>query len=337
MTAQETSRILNDLKDFLIPFVKKITDTKQEMDQKKFLGNFPIERQKAFNEFVAKQIGYDTEAGRLDISTHPFSTSFHPYDARITTRYKEDDVLYSLGSTIHETGHALYEQGFSAEHFGTPLAESISLGIHESQSRLWENQIGKSKSFWKHFYPKLQEEFPIPFKDILPDDFYRIYNEVKPSLIRTESDEVTYNLHIILRYEIEKEMIEGAIDLKELPSVWESKMKDYFGLTVPNDSVGVLQDVHWSNGGIGYFPTYSFGNLYAAQLFASMKKQIPGLDESIANGQFTEIREWLRENVHVHGKTYTAAGLIKKISGEELTSFYFIDYLEKKYSEIYGL
>lgn len=330
MTASEAAKILNDLKDFLVPFIKQLKQDKSS-NTKKLTGKFPIAEQEAFNAILVKQIGFDLEAGRLDTTVHPFASGLHPYDVRITTRYKEDDVLYSIGSTIHEAGHGLYEQGLPSEHFGTPLAESISLGIHESQSRLWENIIGKSLPFWKHFYPKLQKSFPKPFAKLPLADFYQTLNQVRPSLIRTEADEVTYNLHIIIRFEIEKEMIEGSIDLKDLPKIWRAKVKQYLGIDVPNDSLGVLQDVHWSSGGIGYFPTYSFGNLYATQFYSAMKKALPDIEKQIAKGQFGAIREWLRKNIHAHGKTYTAAALVKKVTGEDLNSRYFADYLKKKY------
>jgi carboxypeptidase Taq len=335
MTAAESFMILSDLKDFLLPFIKKIRASKVRIDPKKILGNFPIEEQRKFNDSIVKKLGFDFEAGRIDKATHPFADGLHPYDVRMTTRYSEKNLFYSLGSTIHETGHGLYEQGLPVEHFGTPLADTVSLGIHESQSRMWENLIGKGESFWKHFYPILQKQFPKPYKELLFDDFYRIINKVTPSLIRTESDEVTYNLHIIIRFEIEKEMIEGAIELKDLPKIWKSKVKEYLGIDVPNDTLGVLQDVHWSCGLIGYFPTYSFGNLYSAQFFNTMKKDIPDMEKQIAKGNFKDIREWLRKHIHSTGRTYKAGELVKKVTGEALTSKYFIEYLEKKYKKIY--
>lgn len=335
MTTVEAAKILNDLKDFLVPFLKSIRQTKTASNGKKVKGWFPIAEQEEFNKFIIGKLGFDLEAGRLDKTVHPFASGLHPYDVRITTRYTEDDALYAIGSTIHEAGHGLYEQGLAAEHFGTPLAESVSLGIHESQSRLWENNIGKSLPFWKYFYPKLQKKWPKPFAKVSLSEFYKIYNKVEPSLIRTESDEVTYNLHIILRFEIEKEMIEGSIDLADLPKIWQAKMKEYLGIDVPTDSLGVLQDVHWSGGGIGYFPTYSFGNLYAAQFFVTMKKAIPDLDKQIAKGEFGPARAWLNKHIHAHGKTYTASALVKKVTGEDLNSCYFTDYLKEKYGRIY--
>jgi carboxypeptidase Taq len=277
------------------------------------------------------------DAGRIDISTHPFCSGFNPNDVRMTTRYRPDDILYSIGSTIHETGHGLYEQGLLAEHFGTPLSESVSLGIHESQSRMWENIIGKSEAFWKHFYPKLQKDFPKPFKKLPLKEFLKTVNKVNPSLIRTEADEVTYNLHVILRFEIEKDMIEGKIKLEDLPEIWNSKVKKYLGIEVPNDTLGVLQDVHWSTGGIGYFPTYSLGNLYSAQFYAAMKKNIPDIEKQISGGRFDQILGWLRKNIHNHGKIYKASELVKKVTGEKLSSKYFNEYIQKKYTDIYSL
>ena len=334
MTTKEASKILEDLKDFLIPFLKTLTSSKTKSKSDRLEGKFPLDAQAAFNKHIAATIGFDFEAGRLDTSTHPATFGSHPHDIRLTTRYKENNIYYSIGSTIHETGHGLYEQGLPVEHFGTPLAESISLGIHESQSRLWENIIGKSLPFWKHFYPKLQKEFPTPFKKLSLQDFHSIINEVKPSLIRTEADEVSYNLHIIIRFEIEKEMMENKIKLADLPKIWNQKYKKYLGIDVPKDSLGVLQDVHWSCGLIGYFATYSFGNLYSAQFYHQMAKDIPAIDKKIATGKFQEINKWLRKNIHSHGKTYKADDLIKKVTGDSLNSKYFTQYLTKKYKSV---
>ncbi len=336
MTAEEASKVLNDLKDFLVPFLAQIVSQKKKINTSRMKGTFPLDKQLAFNKCIIEKMGFNFDAGRIDISTHPFATGLHPEDVRITSRYKTDDLFYSVGSTIHEAGHGLYEQGLPAEHFGTPLAEAISLGIHESQSRMWENIIGKSMPFWKHLYPKLQKEFPKPFKTLPVDDFYEIINKVTPSLIRTEADEVTYNLHVILRFEIEKEMIEGSIELADLSKIWNAKIKHYFNIDVPTDSEGVLQDVHWSCGLIGYFPTYAFGNLYSAQFYNAMQKAIPDIEKKIAKGEFSPLREWLRTHIHAHGKAYTASALIKRATGEELNSDHFIKYLKDKYKNIYN-
>jgi carboxypeptidase Taq len=337
MTTQEIYTILEDLKNFLIPFIKQIKNSKVKINPKILKGNFPISKQKKFDKLIAKKIGFNFESGRLDVSTHPFTTSFHPSDVRITTRFDKNDLFYSVSSTMHEVGHALYEQGILPENFGTPLGESISLGIHESQSRVWENIIGKNKLFWKYFYPILQKEFSQPFLKVKLEDFYNAINYVKPSLIRTEADEVTYNLHIIMRFEIEKDLIEGKIKVEDLPKIWNSKMKEYFGINVPNDRLGILQDVHWSCGSIGYFPTYSLGNLYSSQFYNAAKKDILNLEKEISSGNFKNLREWFRKNIHIHGKFYSASELVKKVTGEKLNNKYFINYIKNKYSEIYKL
>jgi carboxypeptidase Taq len=338
LTASRITPIFNELRDFLTVLIKQIRASKhQPVSPGRLKGKFPLDAQREFNLFVAGKMGFDLEAGRMDASTHPFTTHFHAEDVRITTRYREHDLLYSLGSTIHEVGHALYEQGIPPEHFGTPLGESLSLGIHESQSRVWENNIGKSRAFWKFFYPKLRKEFPRPFGRISFEDFYRTLNRVQPSLIRTEADEVTYNLHIILRFEIENALIEGSLAVKDLPEVWNEKMKKYLGVRVPNDRVGVLQDVHWSGGMIGYFPTYTLGNLYAAQFYRAARREMPRLDTQFASGNFVPMREWLRKKIHAHGKFYAIDRLVRNVTGESLQTKYFIDYLKKKYSEIYRL
>ncbi len=336
-TTEEIATALGDLKNFLVPFLVKIKNSKAKVSQSIIAGDYDIEKQKAFCALAAKQIGYDFDAGRLDVSAHPFSTSFHPLDSRITTRYSRSEFMESVSGVIHEVGHALYEQGLPAEHFGTPLAEAVSLGIHESQSRLWENMVGKSRAFWTYFYPLLQKEFPAPLQNVSLDSFYRAINAVQPSFIRVEADEVTYNLHIILRFEIERALIEGHIAVEDLPRIWNLKMKELLTVDVPDDSLGVLQDVHWSGGSIGYFPTYSLGNLYSAQFFAAARRDISALDDEMARGHFANLLKWLREKIHVHGKRYSAQDLAKKATGEKLNSKYFTDYISKKYSEIYEL
>jgi carboxypeptidase Taq len=336
-TSEDISMIFEELKNFLVPFLKKIAKAKGKVDPNILKGNFPVEQQKKFDEEVAKKLGFDFEAGRLDTSVHPFSSGFHPRDVRITTRYRKNDLFDSFFGVIHETGHALYEQGLNENHFGTPLGESISHGIHESQSRMWENTVARSNNFWKYFFPKLQKQFPEPFLKVKFEDFYRAINFVEPSLIRVEADEVTYSLHIILRFEIEKELIEGSIEVEDLPEIWNAKMKEYFGIKVSNDSMGVLQDTHWSGGGIGYFPSYTLGNLYAAQFYNTAKKDLINLEKEIASGEFGHLREWLRKKIHIHGKMYSADGLVREVTGELLTSQYFIDYLKKKYGKIYKI
>lgn len=349
-TTAEISKILNDLKDFLIPFLKKIKDEKEAQEKTKNregkqiiqTEDIPIAKQFEFNTQIAKTLGFDLEAGKIAESTHPFSTGIHPNDVRFTTRYKTDNFFYAIGSTMHEAGHALYEQGLPAEHFGTPLAEAISLGIHESQSRMWENTIGKSKEFSGWLAKQIQKEFGDSFGEnsasvLNAQNLYSHINKVNPSFIRTDADEVTYNLHIVIRFEIEKELIEGSIEVKDVPQIWKSKMKDYLGVDVTTNTLGCLQDVHWSCGLFGYFPTYSLGNLYAAQFWNSLIKENPQAYKQIAKGEFKEILAWLRKNIHAHGRTYSASQLVKKVTGEELNSRYFAEYLEKKYKDIYGI
>ncbi len=337
MKTKEAEVILEELKTFLVPFLRKTQKASKKRKSLRVQGHFPIEKQVAFNTMMAKEIGFDFEMGRLDTSVHPFTTTIHAEDVRITTRYKENDALYALSSTIHETGHALYEQGLLAEHFGTPLGDYISLGIHESQSRMWERIIGTSKPFWKYFYPKLQKAFPQPYKKVSFDDFYHHINTVTPSFIRTEADEVTYNLHIILRFELEKELISGKLSVRDLPNAWNKKMKEYFGITVKEDNLGFLQDVHWSIGAFGYFPTYTFGNLYSAQFYNAMKRDIPTLEKDFEKGNFKKALAWLRAKIHNHGKLYKAKDLAHQVTGEALTSVHFTNYLKEKYTNLYNL
>lgn len=337
ITTEEISVVFDDLKKFLIPFLKKIKKSKIKINPNILKGSYPTEKQINFNKFIAKKIGFDFEAGRLDISAHPFTTNFNTQDVRITTRFKDYDILDSFSSTIHEAGHAMYEQGILTENFGTPLGESVSTGIHESQSKIWENIVGKGRPFWKFFYPIIQKNFPKPFSKIKFNGFYRTLNCVKPSFIRIESDEITYNLHIIMRFEIEKELIDGSIKVEDLPKIWNNKVKEYFGIKVPNNAQGVLQDIHWSEGYFGYFPTYALGNLYSAQFYNAARRDIKNLEENFSKGQFSQFREWLKANIHIHGKMYSAKELLERITGEKLNSRYFIDYIKNKYSEIYNI
>ncbi|MDR4946864.1 carboxypeptidase M32 [Neobacillus cucumis] len=302
-----------------------------------FEQSFPIEQQKAFNRFILPQIGFDMLAGRLDETVHPFAQTINIGDVRLTTRYLENNVRSALFGTIHEAGHGIYEQHVNANYEETILQSGASFGIHESQSRFLENMIGRSKEFWHFFYPKLQEYFPDQLTGLSVEEFYRAVNTVQSSLIRVEADELTYNLHIMLRYEIEKGLIGGEIEARDLPAIWNQKMKDYLGITPSTDTEGVLQDVHWSFGGIGYFPSYSLGNLYAAQILRTIQKEIPDFYKQIETGRFDGIQNWLKENIHQFGKLYTPNELIVKVTGEELNAEYLIDYLEKKYTDVYEL
>ncbi len=336
-TTRELKQIFLELKDFLVPLLQKIQSSKIKPNPSLLAGRFPQPKQERLNRELAQALGFDFGAGRIDASNHPFATGLHPEDVRITSRYKPDNLFYSLLATLHEVGHALYEQGIAAENFGTPLGESISLAIHESQSRLWENQVGRSREFWQFFFPRLQKIFPRPFQDIKFDDFYLALNHVAPTLIRTEADEVTYNLHIIIRFEIELALIEDTLQPKDLPTVWNQKVQDYLGISVPDDTQGVLQDIHWSSGLFGYFPTYTLGNLYAAQFFATAKATLPDLETSLTKGDFQPLGEWLRQMIHIHGKYYTASHLVKEVTGQPLSSSAFCDYLQTKYETLYHL
>jgi len=297
--------------------------------------SFDTTKQVDFGRLVLKQMGYDFQRGRLDLSAHPFTTSFHPTDVRVTTRVFDTDLPSCLFSCIHEGGHGLYEQGLPAQHYGTPLSEAISLGIHESQSRLWENHVGRSRPFWQFYYPKLQEIFPTQLSTVSEEDFYLAINHVAPSLIRVEADELTYNLHIMVRFEIELDVIEGRVQVEELPEIWNAKIQEYLGITPPNDAEGVLQDVHWSFGAFGYFPTYTLGNLYAAMLFHQAKTDIPTLGKNIGEGNFLPLKSWLNDRVHRWGRQYSAHDLIQRVTGQALTPEPFIQYLEEKFGNLY--
>jgi carboxypeptidase Taq len=286
---------------------------------------------------LLRAMGFDFSAGRQDISEHPFTTSFNSQDVRLTTRINTEDFADMVWSCIHEGGHGLYEQGLPAADYGLPAGEAASLAIHESQSRLWENNVGRSRAYWQHFYPRLQELFPAPFASVAPEAFYRAINKVQPSLIRTEADEITYHFHIMIRYELEKKLIAGELAVGDLKEAWNAMYHRYLGVEVPDDRRGVLQDVHWSHGSFGYFPTYSLGSFYAAQFFAAATKAISGLQAKIAAGQTAELLTWLRKNIHQFGRRYDARVLCERVTGEALDFRYFMDYVTAKYTPLYSL
>ena len=336
LTSGEAEKVFVELKRFLVPFVAKIVNSSTEVNDSFLKGPWAIRKQRKFTRMVLNRIGFDQEAGHMGISPHPFCESLHPSDIRITVRYKKDDFIEQcLMSAIHESGHGMYEQGLPVEYFGTPRGEAVSLGIHEFNSRLWENYIGRSRLFWEYFFPELKLYFSEVLTGVSLESFYRAINRVKPSLIRVDADEVTYNLHVIFRFEIEKDLIEGRLSVNDLPRAWNRKMADYFGIEVDKDANGVLQDVHWSEGMFGYFPTYALGNLYAAQFYNSALGDLP---EKLRPEEFFKfLLGWLRTNVHSKGKLYSAAELVKRVTGEELSVHYFQEYLEYKYSEIYDI
>ncbi|MFQ6615058.1 MAG: carboxypeptidase M32, partial [Fidelibacterota bacterium] len=309
MTSAEVTRLFDTVKARLIPLIQKITDSGVDTHQELLKRFYPEDIQWQFGLSVLKDMGYDLNRGRQDKSAHPFTIDMHPTDVRITTRIDEHDFLSGFSSTVHEGGHGLYEQGFDPAWFGTPFAQAISYGIHESQSRLWENLVGLSKPFWRHYYSKLQAIFPENLKSVDLESFYRAINTVKPSLIRVDADEATYNLHIMLRFEIEKMVINDHLSVKELPELWNAKMEEYLGIRPDSDANGVLQDVHWSFGGFGYFPTYALGNLYNVPILNLARKEIDNLDEKIASGNLLELREWLKTRIHRLGRRKTAPQL----------------------------
>ena len=314
---------------------QKITASLQ-VDDSFLRRHFPAQQQWDWGMQLIKQLHFSFENGRQDKSEHPFSTSFSAQDVRITTRIDEADFGNMTWSCIHEVGHALYEQGLPVEQYGLPLGEACSYSIHESQSRLWENNVGRSLAFWQHYYPQVQQYFPEQFRNISVEQFYKGINKVQPSLIRTEADEISYHFHVFVRYELEKRLIEGSISTADIPVFWNDHYKQYLGVDVPDDKQGALQDVHWGHGSFGYFPTYSLGSFYAAQFFAQAEKEIANLDAEIANGNTTPLLDWLREKVHRKGRYFTSEELCKEITGEGLNGDYFLAYAEKKYADIYS-
>lgn len=337
LTVEKLDPLFVKLRESSADLLRRIQESPYKPSVEIFEQPYPIEKQKEFNRYILPLIGFDMEAGRLDETVHPFAQPVNTRDVRITTRYLENNVRSAIFGTIHEAGHGIYEQNINPEFQDTVLQEGASFGIHESQSRFLENMVGRSEEFWKSFYPKLQDHFPEQLGKVALDDFYRATNAVQPSFIRVEADELTYNLHIMVRYEIEKALIAGEIEAKDLPGIWNAKMNDYLGITPSTDSEGVLQDIHWSFGGLGYFPSYSLGNLYAAQILNKIKKDLPDFYESIEQGDFSVIQDWLKENIHQYGMLYTPNELIVKATGEELNADYLVQYLEEKYSKIYKL
>jgi carboxypeptidase Taq len=293
--------------------------------------------QMAFCRFVAESLGFDFDRGRLDLSTHPFCGGSHCNDVRMTTRFQKATLSDGLGSTMHESGHGLYEQGLLFANVGTPMGSSVSLGIHESQSRLWENQVGRSRAFWEWCTPHLGRFFGNATASITAQAAFECFNRVQPSLIRVEADEATYNMHIMIRFELERVLLDGRLAPADLPGEWNRLYREYLNIEVPDDTHGCLQDVHWSLGALGYFPTYTLGNLYSAQIFEAAKAGLPGLDDDFANGRFERLREWLKTNIHEHGRRYTPSALCERITGRPLSADPLMHYLEGKYATVYSI
>jgi len=336
MSAADVTAMFEDLKRTIVPLVAAIRERQDQASDEVLRREFPEDKQREFTVRVAKEYGFDFERGRQDKSVHPFCQSLSPDDVRITTRFDEHFVQVALFGTLHETGHGLYEQGcLTTLH--PILASGTSLGVHESQSRLWENVVGRSHGFWEHYYPLFQAQFPGVLDDVSLDTFYGAVNTSKPSLIRVEADEVTYNLHILLRFEMENDLLEGKLKVADAPAVWNAKMHEYLGITPPTDTLGILQDVHWSGGMFGYFPTYTIGNLLSAQLYKAATAAHPEIPAEIAQGKFSTLLGWLRTNIHRHGRKFLPTELVKRATGEPLNSSAYLAYLTAKYNAIYGL
>jgi carboxypeptidase Taq len=308
-----------------------------KVDNQMMYQHYDHQKQWDFGIDLLKQMGYNFDAGRQDLSEHPFTINFSAQDVRVTTRVSEKNFTDMTWSCIHEGGHALYEQGLPEEQYGLPLGEAVSLGIHESQSRIWENNVARSRAYWELNYGRLQALFPDNLQKVSVEQFYRAVNKVAPSLIRVDADELTYHFHVIIRYEIEKGMLDGSIKPAEAKDAWNAKYKQYLDIEVPDDLSGVLQDVHWSHGGVGYFPTYTLGSLYAAQFFAKADVDLGDLNGKVRQGDFKPLLDWLRTNIHQYGRKYTADELCNRICGESLNASYFMDYARKKYGEVYAL
>jgi len=333
--SEEVKEMFSSLRADLVAIVKRIAEEGKDRSDPLEGMMFPVPDQERFCRDLAGRIGFDFTRGRLDVSAHPF-TSGTRRDVRMTTRFDERDLKGSVFSTVHEAGHALYEQGYLERNYLSPLAEAASLGVHESQSRFWENIVGRSRPFWSHMLPVLISYFP-SLSDVSLDAFHRAVNIVRPSLIRTESDEVTYNLHILIRFEMETAMIEGKVSADEVPGLWNEKYEKYLGIVPPTDADGCLQDIHWSMGLFGYFPTYTLGNLYSAQIADAMGRDIPSFDDLLGAGNYGPILGWLRENIHQKGRLYPPKVLIEKATGSAPDAGHFISYLKKKFSSIYGI
>lgn len=336
-TTEQIQPVFAALRDQLVTLIKKLVETGNAPDGKSLAQPFDIPTQRRFSKFIAEKIGFEFSRGRLDETDHPFCTTLGPNDQRILTRYQSDHFSSGLFGTLHEAGHGMYEQGLNRDWFFLPPGSAVSLGVHESQSRLWENIVGRSREFWSWCLPLAKEHFPTPFATTSVDTIYRDLNRVQPSLIRVDADEATYNLHILIRFELEQELINDSLDPADLPSAWGDRYQKYLGVKVPDDRDGVLQDVHWSAALFGYFPTYTLGNIYSAQLVNAAESQIPELRKQWTRGEFQPLLEWLRWNVHRFGRRLSPTELIKQSTGQAVSAAPLVDYLHSKLSEVYKL
>lgn len=337
MTVEILDRVFGELRERIVPLVQRIAQSNHKPETSFLYTHFSKEDQEAFSLNILQQLGYDFEAGRLDETVHPFATGINRGDVRITTRYDENDFRGAVFGSIHECGHAIYEQNISKELTGTLLDTGTSMGIHESQSLFFENFIGRNIHFWEKQYPVLKEYASEQFADVSLEDFYRGINESKPSFIRVDADELTYPLHIMVRYELEKELFSGTLEVKDLPDAWNKKYQEYLGITPRNDAEGILQDIHWADGSFGYFPSYALGYMYAAQIKHTMTEELPNFDAYLQKGDITPIRTWLNTHIHQYGSTKKPLEILQATTGEGLNAAYLISYLEEKYSQIYQL
>jgi carboxypeptidase Taq len=335
-TTVEVRELFARIKERLVPLIAAVGESGRPVDTGLLRGAFPVERQHEFERSVLARFGYDEESWRMDPAAHPFATNFSSRDIRLTTRHY-DDNLTGLFASMHECGHGLYEFGSDSELDRTPLAGGVSLGLHESQSRLWENLVGRSRAFWRRFYPDLQALFPDELRPEDGEEFYRAVNCVRPSLIRVDADEVTYGLHVILRFELEQELVDGRLALADLPDAWNERMLQYLGVEVPSDADGVLQDIHWSGGIFGYFPTYLLGSVMSVQIWEAAGQAIPDLEGQIEAGEFDALREWLRENLHRYGRMFTPKETLARVVGGPIDPEPYLTYLERKVEDVYGL
>jgi carboxypeptidase Taq len=337
MTTAEMAEVLGELRDGVRPLVASIADSGTSVDDSCLYGGFPLEAQDALARDLVAALPLQDNAWRLDTTVHPFATAISPADLRITTRFDPDYLGTAVWSVLHEAGHAMYENGVPRPLWRSPLASPSSLGFHESQSRLWENWVGRGRPYLEHVMPRLQELFPERLGAVDADTLYRAANKVEPSLIRVEADQVTYNLHVILRFELELEIFGGRIELRDLPEVWNDRMREYLDVEVPDDAHGVLQDVHWAGGTFGYFPTYALGNVIAGQLWERITAEIADIDDSIGRGELVPLREWLRENLHRHGNKFMPKELIERVVGGSIDVKPYLSQLRERAAEIYGI
>jgi carboxypeptidase Taq len=336
-TAAEITTLFAELRQMLVPLVAAIAATGKKPRLDVLTREFAVERQQVLGQSAAAAIGFDFTAGRLDTAVHPFCSGIGPGDCRLTTRYHARELNQGFFGILHEAGHGIYDQGLDPAHFGTPMGSAVSLGIHESQSRLWENQVGRSRPFWEHFLPRTQQTFPGILDDVTLDEFVFAVNKVEPSFIRVEADEATYNMHIILRFELEQALIRGDLAPADVPGAWNEKFAQMLGLTVPDDAHGCLQDIHWSMGGLGYFPTYTLGNLYAAQFMRQARHDLGNLDADFRRGHFAHLKDWLNIHIHRPGQKYRPRELCRQVTGQPLSPQPLVDYLRQKYAELYGI